>query len=736
MRFFFSGDEELSRRFLPIISSKAKAFEDRLVRSNKKQGTYSDSIPGHNVSFFFRYYFGQLDIIVDAPVSSQQKKIVKDKKYLYEWNFIYSIGEVNGGAFGAFFSTTTAFITRFRAAVTATEIGSISSDDSLYYDESDDGEPARPPIYSNNYIFDGISKTLLALLSRYNFTTTYSILALENFDIVHSAIWTTTGYNPYRAADKGNVISFFSGGDFVDEAIVESIVQYEKTAYVSNAGRYPIAYYNRSYFYIDSFFGELGAIPYIVKDWYSKGMNIFAEFIGGQSLASETTTALYIDYTILYEISIRISRVINGVISTSDVGIMNHEFSPYVDSLISFVDSGTTPPSRYPACMAMRPYCAPRNVVFIYTEITPDSGVEGDFKSCLFASDLMSPTGMPLYQLAANLFVVSGSSILYGTTNAKILIDNIKKWSYDGRKFLYIEQNFSINASACISIGSFTGKLIFYIVTNTPDIVAGLTINDYTSSTIFWHSKNFDVIVVKGTSSQDGVYKLSGSTYSKIADFTDEEPVFLSDNGEIIALKGMMFVDGVAFTCNECVGVFFDGSGYVDRGTDGIYRIYGMTGNLIEAAPSGYNFHELSEDSSICIISSCYQSPASAFFVDHALVVDFADGPAHFEKCDKVMTQEVTTIRRGRRYTGDVYVKPPWAIHFGADDTIARIRSKTIAVAYNDSYSFRSDILNNYKRRHKHLWHHKLGVMERLYESRPRIPEDLLCITTERIVEA
>lgn len=734
MRLYFSGDEDVCKHHLPVVQARANEFAALTKKRGLQQNTTYINFDDTGAQAVVSYCFGQLNVGISAPYrGGESAKEVIERSRLYEWNFVFALGEVNGYGLGAFLSKEYIVVPVFKSGATVTLVELKSSDVSMYYDEN---FPLAGSRYNNIFGFGVTSKSLFTVLTRYNFTDVYSVLAAESGDILYSTIWTSSGYVPRMLPEKSGTVYFITGGDFTDDLVPEVVLPYTKSTQITRNARTQDSANGYSYFYIGSFFGTPPVFSSFYQiPFYGRGEEIYAELEGTQSL--DGTYEVY-DPTRLtvnkvrYNTDILITYKYNDAIISHREVLLDHAFSHYVDSNLSFFDETTNPRLAFPTCVNMVPYAAPRNVVLMCTVV--DNGT--DAVLVFFSPSLMLNTGLALYQLSNNVFVRNGASVVSNTVDVPMIISNILRWSYDCKRFIYKEVTFSI-PDYLTRMGDITptGKLLIYEITSVASMSVVFEITSYSASTIIWHSKNFDSLVIKGTPTQDGVYKREGSGYTKLFDFTDEEPVFLSDDGSIIAVKTKIHMDGVTYPCTECVGVFFDKAGYVDKLATDVFQIKTFAGTVVEETPAGvYNFFELSEDSSFCVLSKYYQGTDPGGN-GNALVVDFADGPLHFEETNLKLSQSVTTVRQGRRYLGDAYIKPPWALYFSADETLIALRTKVLCVPYSDSFSFRSNILNNSFRRLKHFWHFKLGVFERLLQMRERIPDSLLNQETRTTVE-
>lgn len=142
-----------------------------------------------------------------------------------------------------------------------------------------------------------------------------------------------------------------------------------------------------------------------------------------------------------------------------------------------------------------------------------------------------------------------------------------------------------------------------------------------------------------------GIYKLSGSSATLLHAYAENEiePVYVSDDGSVVVTKKKIYFGERIILCNECCGIFIDHTHFLDKSGPEEFVIKKILpdSEIVVDTLSGYghNFYELSEDSSVCVISRFHTSLLNPGSVYYAVVVDFADPVYKFEFSDQVINQ-------------------------------------------------------------------------------------------------
>jgi len=159
-------------------------------------------------------------------------------------------------------------------------------------------------------------------------------------------------------------------------------------------------------------------------------------------------------------------------------------------------------------------------------------------------------------------------------------------------------------------------------------------------------NKNGSLFSLHGAyNAQNGVYRITKSNATLLHAYTvsEIEPVFMSDDGDVLVTKSKIYLNGRVIECTECCGIFLDYTHFVDKTGEETFVIkkilYDSEVIVDVLEGQGHNFYELSEDSSVCIISRYYTSEANKGSVHYAVVVDFADPVYKFELSDQVINQ-------------------------------------------------------------------------------------------------
>lgn len=271
---------------------------------------------------------------------------------------------------------------------------------------------------------------------------------------------------------------------------------------------------------------------------------------------------------------------------------------------------------------------APRN----YISATGTVGFSGNLVQFTIAFDDSTRTWKPCSRLSVGAALWTEDCHTFMT---------YRMTRYDGIYTAY----FDIYSRVYDVLSDSFAYVIIFSYQSKPRVQSGsLMFGYYPVHTIFYPCNT--VMSIKGTvdPAVDGVYRITpGSSVSQVHCYTatEMEPVYVSADGSVIATKSKIYGLGEVIDCTECCGVFLDHTHYVDMVQPDLFVIKEVTtGAVVDATVAGlYNFYELSEDSSACVISKCYKNPEDNTNARPAMVVDFADPVYRFELSDTVVLQ-------------------------------------------------------------------------------------------------
>lgn len=251
-------------------------------------------------------------------------------------------------------------------------------------------------------------------------------------------------------------------------------------------------------------------------------------------------------YETTYDVDIEIRALINSELVSFSKNILDHTFTE-TDGV--WGDYHTFSPG-------MDIHCAPRNTVFIISPIRVGvfDGM-GDFQ--LMVSGMFSGfvpygyfRGNPVH-VSCNVLMINGGVLCYGTLSVDLFVSKIRVWNYDCFLFLYEDttSTYAVDGGnspykALSSPGSYT---IYKLTPSASDISISsvLTFSGFGNPAYIWYSKNWETIVVKGSTAEDGIYRYSSSGYTQIqSGFTDIEPVYISPDGNVVATTTKIYIEG------------------------------------------------------------------------------------------------------------------------------------------------------------------------------------------------
>lgn len=766
MRIFFSGDEDVCKRHLPVVQARANEFAKLTEKRGLKQNAFTYSFDDTGAVVRGAYVFGQLSVSIDAPVrlSSGQKKETIIEVKSPEWIYVYPL-ECTGGGLGAFFSVNTLLIPRYKDGFDFVYSDFVYADDTPWFDSYTMSHSSSADLRNvNGFLFiRGVSKSISHVATLLN-GTLYGAVTAYNFDKVRSNVW-FDGYSPSPAVMlSADTMYFVTGGDYADTTVPEVVRSAIRPSgrdikvYGSGSshasvlwkGEFPFPAYNDPP--PKSGFLGVGQEPGSMGVGVARGDNITVHLEGSQSMAGfekagEGAFIYHRYYYTLYQYTLFVKVFDGETLHSFEAQLLDVNVGQSSSFFNVFQGLDEYDNSKYSATtIATNVRCAPRNTGFITgflrsPHLTTEMGPQKLMSPSMY--DGAPPTGgeggiVPnsnFVKVEFNFFTVQNGTFYTGLVDVDIFISYISRWNYDGTAFLYIDVTYEHTYGNFTQLGSYT--IYGLELSGGLTLVPLLTISGVSNPAYIWYSKNWETIVIKGSTSEDGIYRRESGSYAKIQDgFTDVEPVYISHDGDTVITQQKIYRKNLpTIECVHCVGIFFDNEHYVDRISDSQYAIKNMIGEIITTTPLGlYNYHELSEDGSFAVFSKYYTDPAvDNTSSEEALIADFVDGPIKFEKTDKVFTQQLSANPiLGERYlTGseyEGYVAPPWCHDFYASiaKNITRIRRKRVVTTYIDTFELREKDSPPTKRIVKHFWHHAFGVFERVLDTLTPIPESML----------
>jgi hypothetical protein len=753
MNINFRGNADAAKQKLPIAKTIAQNFADRTLKRGFRQDALHIEL-SDEVLLDVVYCFGITTVtltgVYSEPDSKQKKKIVEHKKI---WNQVMEGVLCSSGNLGAFTVFDGAIIPFYKGEYIQYSYGTILDTASTFFDETyHEGE--FPRNFQLKYFYSIHSKSLAKL-----YTVPHggeigernSIWA-ENFDIVleHSDSYSAFNAGP-SAQIKGGILRFAKGGDFQDSSVPEIIQSTPADAAINYPSFSPSGWCD-TYFWINAAFGvSHEPVVYYRDARYFAGDEIYA-FLSG----TNTIGALYETYNgknyyeVFYNIDIVIKVLYGELVYTHTTTLISHFFRR--NDALCILDNGdnfTIGDQWYPACVATTLYCAKRNTVFVTTILPAGSLVWYSIILTANTHSISFPEKTPFHH-AGNIFHVKDGALYKGTTTEEIFISNILGWNYSCTRFLY--KNTTLNYTDTDPgmvvqhpADNEDGTVSVYELRIEDEVVvldSIFTFSGISNDTYFYHSKEWETIVVKGATTGDGIYRYNNSThsYDQLQDgFTDQEPVYISYDGTVVATKTMIYGGALTIPAVECVGVFWDHLHFVDKLSTGEFAIKDFTGKVLKLTPPGlYNFYELSDDSSLAVISKCVHTSDENKTASWILLVNFADGPLEFEECDRVGLREITftPTPAGSRYWNDLnnwsYIEPSWGIKVASPtgNDILKLQHKAVITPYSERMETRlteAGILQ--KQLIKTFYHKVFGIFERITDVRGKVSEDLL--TTE-----
>lgn len=753
MNIIFRGNADVAKTKLSIAKALAQNFTNRTLKRGLRQDALHIELSG-DVLLDVAYCFGITTLTLTGaypePESKKKKKITERKRV---WNQVMNNVLCSGGNLGAFTVFDGAIIPFYKGEYIQYSYGTILDTASTFFDEIyHEGE--FPRNFQLKYFYSIHSKSLSKL-----YTVPHSgeigkrnSVWAENFDIVleHSDSYSAFNAGP-SAQIKGGVLRFVKGGDFQDSSVAEIVQSTPADAAINYPSFSPSGWCD-TYFWINAAFGvSHEPIVYYRDTRYFAGDEIYAFLSGTNTIGALCETYNGRNYyEVFYNIDIVIKVLYGDLVYTHTTTLISHFFRR--NDALCILDNGdnfSIGDQWYPACVATTLYCAKRNTVFVTTILPAGELVWYSIILTANTHSLSFPTKTPFHH-DGNIFHIKDNVLYKGTTTEEIFISHILGWNHSCNRFLYKDTTLGYTDTDPGMVvqhpaDNETGTISVYEIRVEAGVVvleSIFTFSGFDFDTYFYHSKEWETIVVKGATTGDGIYRYNSVTHSYDqlqAGFTDQEPVYISHDGAVIATKTMIYAGALTIPCVECVGVFWDHLHFVDKLSNNSFVIKDFTGVAIKSTPPGlYNFYELSDDSSLAVLSKCVRPSDTDKVASWILLVNFADGPLEFEECDRVGLREITFSPTpvGPRYwidlNGWLYIEPSWGIRVASPDgnDIPKLSHKAIITPYSKRIETRlTEAGIEQTQLIKTFYHKVFGIFERITDVRGKVSEDVL--TTE-----
>lgn len=779
MRVFFSGDEDVCKRHLPVVQARAYEFAKLTEKRGLKQNAFSYSFDDTGATVRGAYVFGELSVSIDAPLvsSDPKQRAIRTERNLYEWNTVFTGDYPTVGKLGFFLTSSGALKIMFQGGASITVKGEVS-----YFDIDFKFDPVS--ILSGSGIYGDVTfADIYTLDLAVGVTQAGWSLVLVNFDTVYD----NTEYGGYdwrywkwyASANVALTDDRFESrcvdepGDYQNRIAPEYGALTTDTDVMYNGIVGIAGQPSNNLFRIPNDWpgvsgGSLAVWPDVSPDGsLITSMNgiVAATSEEWHESSGEPNDESYVLYygvkTTLY---VKGSRRNKDKTTTSfSFQLFDEAYGPNIYNIWAEDVNGQQAGIAYFGALPFGATTSAGNVIIT------------------FSMPQLSGDPLPAYNyfakgLGTKTWIAGYDSTVLGTISEHVVT----------------AQDEPITL---VKLNDGSGRFFKVLLFTAAEIKTLLSFNSVSGTTncFFFYSPNLDLVVVRDAEAGNGIYRLVGDAYVQIQNgFDDLEPVYIAKDGTCVATKTNIYINGSAIEIPpvECVGVFWDHLHYVDRISVSQFAIKTMAGEVVATTDDGlYNFYELADDSSFAVFSKYYVSVEDDQTTDVALIIDFADGPLKFETTDTKLVQHIDPayyigenydyygwsggVPFGRRYksfcscycnlTGSnryhaIYIPPQtWGKRMNGfghycelcvetsrivspyydNHSTAYKHQKALCVSYSDAFNKRQvDGFPDTLRIHKHFWHPSIGYLERLLDTMTIIPPDYLHQITEQVIES
>lgn len=670
MRLFFSGNEELARHYAPIVTTISNNFAQLCKLRGLAQNASHFSLGEYGVAVSIHYSFGQLQAQIHAPFSVQEEGVVTETLKFKSAIWIRTFDEAVRFSYNGMFFSYDAYIEPVYdpPKLIITGVESYIPDEGAIIVAA---EEYRDTINFSNFTEPfGISSTFANCSYMKNFYGSID-------RVVGASIVVDGNFQGYKQSaffcPDGRTLNCVCGGDsvFRDE--------FSETRESTDLGDecYVFAWGVRQegsilgYVYKFLLGPDYGTVRSTVKAMLDGNRNMDAElatcqFFGTSGPPSAVMrrvefpskyTAIYLsgdgnavitkegpqylwgassssEY-IEYQMWVRIKAVgsasmivkmldIDGTVVTEDIDPKIFWFSDIVNVSNFSCDGQDGKPGVMWVTIDYSGYVAPdfvrgapRGYIEYVTRGKPVAAAyvkELGWKKCISINNSLTDT-----------------CLWWSTYSEWVLVAN---WLYFQRS------NISLRKREPDAYG-----IGYYIYNEKINLIP----NPSGKFAIFLSEYALYVSLYNFAGNPNGIYRVEGSSLTLVLEFApgEMEPVFMDEKSGVLCTKKAILLDHGArvIQCNECCGMFLDFTHYVDKLESGAFVINKIPEGddppvTVDTLPAGaYNFYELSEDASVCVISNYWQYHNDPQSSAPAIVVDFSDPVYRFEPSDQTILQ-------------------------------------------------------------------------------------------------